>query len=342
MGTMHPKIQDCLSLICIAQKRLSSILRLLSLGGKLEMVNVVLSSLPSYYMSIIKLPSGAINQINKFRRTYLWKGLELSSSKPSLASWKMIQRPKAMGGLGIINLKHQNDALLLKHLYNFYNKDSIPQINLVWEKYYSNGNISMRLNRISPWCKKILSLNSLFKDIARVTLGQDHFNLPLSEQAYEQLDNLISLSNVVDNKGIIKDSWSFSWGSHLFSVKKTYKRIMGSKSAHIIIKWLWRSSTQLKHKVFFWLLFNNRLNRRELLQKKNFILDSYDCEMCIWQKMEYAGHLFFRYSFARRCRAKLHIIYSLHINIRQAIVDIKAKLSIPFAMDIIILMTRAI
>jgi hypothetical protein len=126
MGTMHPKIQHCLSLICIVQKRLSSILRLLSIGRKLEMVNVVLSSLPSYYMSIIKLSSGAINQINKFRRTYLWKGLELSSSKPSLASWKMIQRPKAMGGLGIINLKHQNDALLLKHLYNFYNKDSIP------------------------------------------------------------------------------------------------------------------------------------------------------------------------------------------------------------------------
>lgn len=115
---------------------------------------------------------------------------------------------------------------------------------------------------------------------------------------------------------------------------------MGNKSTHIIIKWIWRSSTQLKHKVFFWLLFNNKLNTREML-KKNFILNSYDCEMCIQQKMESIGHLFFRCSFARRCWARIHIIFSRHISAHQAIVDIKAKLYIPFAMDIIILMTWA-
>jgi hypothetical protein len=34
-GTLHLKIQGCLPLICRVQKRLSSITRLLSLGGKL-------------------------------------------------------------------------------------------------------------------------------------------------------------------------------------------------------------------------------------------------------------------------------------------------------------------
>lgn len=145
----------------------------------------------------------------------------------------------------------------------------------------------------------------------------------------------------MDNQGISKDTWSVSWGSHLFSVKKTNKQIMGNKSTHIIIKWTWRSSTQLKHKVFFWLLFNNRLNTRGCF-KNNFILDSYDCEMCISQKMESIGHLFFRCSFARRCWARIHIIFSHHISAHQAIVDIKVKLSVPLTMDIIILMTWAI
>jgi hypothetical protein len=39
---------------------------------------------------------------------------------------------------------------------------------------------------------------------------------------------------------------------------------------------------------------------------------------------------------------KIHIVYSCHISVHEAIVDIKAKLSVPFAMDIIILMTWVI
>jgi hypothetical protein len=79
-----------------------------------------------------------------------------------------------------------------------------------------------------------------------------------------------------------------------------------------------------------------------MLQNKNFILESYVCEVCIWQKVESTGHLFFRCNFARRCWEKIHIVYSCHISVHEAIVDIKAKLSVPFAMDIIILMTWVI
>lgn len=85
LGTSQPKIQDCLPLINRIQKRLSSITRLLSLGGKLQMVNSVLSSLPTYYMCSIKLPIGVVKQIDKFRWNYLWRGSDLNSNKPSLA-----------------------------------------------------------------------------------------------------------------------------------------------------------------------------------------------------------------------------------------------------------------
>jgi hypothetical protein len=36
----------------------------------------------------------------------------------------------------VINLHLQNDALLLKELSKFYNKEDIPQVQLVWSKYY--------------------------------------------------------------------------------------------------------------------------------------------------------------------------------------------------------------
>jgi hypothetical protein len=50
----------------------------------------------------------------------------------------MVSAPKLKGGLGIINLRLQNDALLLKHLHKFYNKEDIPWVHLIWDRYYTN------------------------------------------------------------------------------------------------------------------------------------------------------------------------------------------------------------
>jgi hypothetical protein len=74
LGISQPRLQDCLPLISRVQKRLSSITRLLSLRGKLQMVSFVLSSLPRYYMCFIRIPIGVIKQIDKSRKNYLWRG----------------------------------------------------------------------------------------------------------------------------------------------------------------------------------------------------------------------------------------------------------------------------
>jgi hypothetical protein len=63
VGIVQPNIQDGLPLIFRVQKRLCSITRLQRLDRKLQMVNGVLSSLPTYYMSTIvgDLFSNAMN-----------------------------------------------------------------------------------------------------------------------------------------------------------------------------------------------------------------------------------------------------------------------------------------
>ena len=45
---------------------------------------------------------------------------------------------KEKGGLGIINLRLQNDALLMKHLSKFYNRADLPWVRMVWTRYYTN------------------------------------------------------------------------------------------------------------------------------------------------------------------------------------------------------------
>jgi len=51
---------------------------------------------------------------------------------------KQYKSQRKKSGLGVINLRLQNDALLLKHLHKFYNQADLPWVQLVWYRYYQN------------------------------------------------------------------------------------------------------------------------------------------------------------------------------------------------------------
>lgn len=79
--------------------------------------------------------------------------------------------PKEKGGLSIINLSLQNDALLMKHLSKFYNQADIPWVRLVWQKYYSNRVPHTAREMGSFWWRDIMRLNLLFRGIAKCQIG---------------------------------------------------------------------------------------------------------------------------------------------------------------------------
>jgi len=84
----------------------------------------------------------------------------------------MVLKPKVKGGLGVQNLRLQNDALLLKQLTKFYNKKDIPWVQQVWFKYYPNGKVPHATREIgSFWWKDLLRLLVLFRGIARCHIG---------------------------------------------------------------------------------------------------------------------------------------------------------------------------
>jgi hypothetical protein len=74
-------VQDCLSLEDRVEKRLVGISLLLSEGGKLQMVNSVLSSPTTFYLCSIKVPITIIKQIDKYKRYYLWRGEDINAKK---------------------------------------------------------------------------------------------------------------------------------------------------------------------------------------------------------------------------------------------------------------------
>jgi hypothetical protein len=79
---------------------------------------------------------------------------------------------------------------------------------------------------------------------------EKHFNLPLSEIAFDQFCELIVLlQSLLENDR--NDRWSYIWGSGTYSASKAYNHLIGHEYVHRAFKWIWRSSCQMKQKVFF-------------------------------------------------------------------------------------------
>lgn len=134
-GTTRATLQDLMPLVDSVEKRLSASSSMLKQGSRLQLLNSVLSSMPIYYLCTLHIPPGIIKQLERIERQCLWRG-NSETPRQSLAAWALVCRPKDKGGLGIINLKLQNQGLLIKHLHKFYNKADIPWVSLVWSSYY--------------------------------------------------------------------------------------------------------------------------------------------------------------------------------------------------------------
>jgi hypothetical protein len=105
---------------------------------------------------------------------------------------------------------------------------------------------------------------------------QELFHLPLSKEAYEQFCDLDILIQSLHHGE--QDTRSYIWENASYSSAKVYKHMLGAEELHLAFTWLWNSACQQKHKVFFCLLLQDKLNTNGLHRKKNMHLESYTCD----------------------------------------------------------------
>jgi hypothetical protein len=87
-------VADFWPLVNKCERRLASISSFLSQVGRLQMTNAVLTALPTYTMCTYLLPKTVIKQIDKFRKHYLWRGLDMQSKNPPKLPGKWLPFPK--------------------------------------------------------------------------------------------------------------------------------------------------------------------------------------------------------------------------------------------------------
>ncbi|WVZ93466.1 hypothetical protein U9M48_039444, partial [Paspalum notatum var. saurae] len=218
-------------------------------------------------MSTIKLHAGVIEIIDKAQKQCLWRGIDEHKRNGNLVAWDLVQKAKNKGGLGVINLKIQNEGLLVKQLHKFYSRAEVPWVQLIWESYYDNCVPRASRPVGSFWWKDVLSFHSSYREEASCKIGngssvlfwqdswlggilQDKFPaladfasdihasvkdiqepndlaaiylLPLSAQAYIELQELESLLNESQFNIHEADEWSFPGAANQFSVSRYYK-----------------------------------------------------------------------------------------------------------------------
>ena len=166
LGTTKPSVHDLIPVISKIDKRLSGVARFMNHSGRLTYVNSVVASMPIFAMCSLKVHNTILDHVDKSSRNFLWYGNDINKKGKCLASWEMICKPKDQGGLGVLNLRIQNQALLIKHLHKFFNRVDIPWVNLIWNAYYDPNGVPVPGNmKGSFWWKDCLKLLDLFKSM---------------------------------------------------------------------------------------------------------------------------------------------------------------------------------
>lgn len=105
--------------------------KMISRGGRLQLVKSVMSTVPIYHMSCFKLPKWVIRRLDRIRRSFLWGKTRSEKKGLSLINWEVAYIPHCWGGLGISDLNWVNISLLLRWWWRAYaDKDGLWSVTI--------------------------------------------------------------------------------------------------------------------------------------------------------------------------------------------------------------------
>ena len=87
----------------------------------------------------------------------------------------------------------------------------------------------------------------------------------------------------------------------VFKPKLFYCHTFVSEAFNPLLCWIWKSSCTLKIKVFAWMLIMDRLNTKDMVDRRHWHMnDGVYCKLCPVQTRETRDHLFFNCNFSVR------------------------------------------
>lgn len=146
------------------------------------------------------------------------------------------------------------------------------------------------------------------------------FHLRLTQEAYQEMLELQDYLQERPYHGNEKDQWTFIWGNNKYTSSRLYRFVFAGLQEPITFKLLWKAKSTPRIKFFGWLLIMDRLNTKDMLQRRNSNVQSgTNCVLCLRGMRETRDHLFFECDFAKHCWTLINIVWSGHLGIHGGI-----------------------
>ena len=104
------------------------------MAGRTCVIKFVLNTIPLFYLSVCKAPESIYKSIISIQRRFLW-GWGKENRPIVWVSWEDVCKPKEEGGLGIIDIRKFNYALLVKWRWRFMSQDKGKWKEVLESKY---------------------------------------------------------------------------------------------------------------------------------------------------------------------------------------------------------------
>ena len=139
---------------------------MLSLGGRITMIDTVLSVMPTYFLSFSAILRWTKREIDALRRKFLWGRAQKDGKAFCLVNWKWVCKHKKFGGLGIINLWDFYIAVLLKWWWKLFDDPTRKWVTIVSNIYQTKYGwwSDQCINEVSssPLWKSMAAMNDTF------------------------------------------------------------------------------------------------------------------------------------------------------------------------------------
>ena len=209
--------------------------KLLSSGGRLVLINSVLSNLPIFMMSFFEIPTGILEKLDFIRSRFYWQGGN-HKKKYRLTKWNIVCQPKYLGSLGVVNLAVKNCCLLSKWLYKLLTEDGIWQ-QILTNKYLGSKSLTQVSQKPddSHFWSSLMKVKDEFLGLGTFEVGagnQTRFwediwtnNKPLKEQ-FPSLYNIVRRKNSLVSDVIRSSHLNLSFRRPIVGVKFTEWQLM--------------------------------------------------------------------------------------------------------------------
>jgi len=124
--------------------------RFLSMAGRICIIKSVLTAVPLYYLYIFRAPESVCKNINSIQRRFLW-GWGKEKKPISWVSWKNVCKSKQEGGLGILDVRDFNHALLAKWKWRWLSDEKGRWKDILESKYGEGSEGSQSSLRLQSW-----------------------------------------------------------------------------------------------------------------------------------------------------------------------------------------------